>query len=58
MASDQSAIAAGNEAFLQLDYDEALTKYSLAVANGVASARGKRGAVLLTMKKYDDAMCV
>jgi len=48
-------MAAGNEAFLELDYDEALLQYSKAVDAGVKAAFGRRGAVYLAMNKHKEA---
>lgn len=58
MASSDAAMAAGNEAFLELDYEEAVLQYSKAVEAGVQAAFGRRGAVYLAMQKFREAACV
>jgi len=58
MASTDAAMAAGNEAFLELEFDEAIKQYSKAAEAGVPAAFGRRGAVFLAMKKHQEAMYV
>ncbi len=58
MAMADAAMAAGNEAFLELDYDEAISQYSKAANAGITAAFGRRGAVYLAMQQHENAMYV